>query len=117
MKYYVNKKTMMLGSDDKTYWLDSLDDSEWFPLSAKPRFQEYLINSFSDDLHTFEYDDETKTCDEITTEGRNYTSSLEEKPDLQEIVDLFNELKEAQERYEELILEEQKTAEEGLDDD
>ena len=117
MKYYVNKKTMMLGSDDKTYWLDSLDESDWCPLSAKPRLEECLINSFSDDLHTFEYDDETKICSEITTENHNYTSSLEEKPDLQEIVDLFNELKEAQERHEELILEEQKTAGEGLDDD
>jgi len=112
MKYYVNKKTMMLGSDDKTYWLNLPEQPDWFPISAEPRLQEYLINSFPADLHTIEYDDQTKTCLEITTDGQNYTSNLEEKSDLQEIVDLFNELAVAEERFNEL-----ETAEEGLDDD
>ena len=112
MKYYVNKKTMMIGSDDRTYWLSTTTSPDWLPLSFASRLESCLTNDFRSDLHTIEYDDETNTCLEITTDGDNFTSSLEENSGIQEIVDIFNEVKAAQESFDEL-----ETAEEGLEDD
>lgn len=112
MKYYVNKKTMMIGSDDRTYWLSTTTSPDWLPLSFASRLESCLTNDFRSDLSTIKYDDETNTCLEITTDGYNFTSSLEENSGIQEIVDIFNEIKAAEESFDEL-----ETSEEGLEDD
>ena len=96
MKYYVNKKTMMLGSDDKTYWVNLPEPPDWLPLSAAPRLESVLINRFRADLHTLEYDDQADTCLEIDTSGRNFVSTLEENSGTQEIINLFKELEAAE---------------------
>tara|TARA_Y100001980_G_C14307658_1_gene132910 strand:+ start:209 stop:517 length:309 start_codon:yes stop_codon:yes gene_type:complete len=99
MKYYVNKKTMMIGVDDKTYWLNPSTSPDWLPVSFEPRLKSCLINDFRSDLHTIEYDDQTDTCLEIDTNGENFVSSLKENSGVQEIIDIFKELEAAEEEH------------------
>ena len=99
MKYYVNKKTMMIGVDDKTYWLNPSTSPDWLPLSFEPHLKSCLINNFRSDLHTIEYDDQTDTCLEIDTNGENFVSSLKENSGVQEIIDIFKELEAAEEEH------------------
>ena len=92
MKYYVNKKTMMLGSDDKTNWLNLPEPPDWMDGNASARLETIISDNFCTDLHTIEYDDQTDVCLEIDFSGNNFLSSMEENPAIQTILDLFNEL-------------------------
>ena len=89
MKYYVNKKTMTIGSDDKTYSLGLESKPDWMDENIAGRLNTIVLENFHADLHTIQYDDQTDTCLEIDLKGKNYLSTIEENPAIQTIIDIF----------------------------
>ena len=89
MKYYVNTQTKMLGSVDKTYWLDLELKPDWMDENIAGRLNTIVLENFHADLHTIQYDDQTDTCLEIDLKGKNYLSTMEENPAIKTIIDIF----------------------------
>ncbi len=101
MKYYVNAKSKMLGTEETTFWLIS----DTFQDGLDPNFElrfDVCLQNFQNNVHTVEYDDETNTILQIDNEGRNFVGTLEETPEMQTFVDMFHEFKEQKQRADEI---------------
>lgn len=102
MKYFINTESRMLGSQDTTFWM--LPDT--FQEGLDKNFAlvyDTCLSTFRDDLRTIEYDDETNTIIEIDQDGENFVSTVEETPEMQKLVDLFNKVKEQKQELDEAV--------------
>ena len=99
MKYYVNTQTMTIGSSNKTYWLSLESKPDFVDENIAGRLNTIVSEGFHADLHTIEYDDQTDVCLEIDLNGNNYLSTMEESPAIQTVIDLFDELADQEEVF------------------
>ena len=99
MKYYINTQSKLLGDEENTYFLDPDKFPEHLDTNFIVRYN-VCVDTFRDNLHTLQYNDETKTVLEIDVDGLNFKSTLEDSPEVTKLVRILEEMVAFQKEHE-----------------